>query len=222
MVQKFFPLLLFFVIIDCVNEKDYNLNKESKLQTQISDKNYWHSISAINENNLINVVIEIPAGENAKWEVNKETGFLEWESRGDSLRVVDYLPYPANYGFVPGTYLPEYLGGDGDPVDVFVLGPRKSIGEVIPVRVVGLIKMIDNGEQDDKIIAVDPNSWFYSVNSLDDLESNYVGISHILLTWLEHYKGENVTVEIIGIENENEAFSLIESGIEAYNQAFIE
>lgn len=85
--------------------------------------NYLHDISAFTADSLIQVVIEIPAGTNQKWEVNKETGHIEWDQlTPDSMRIIDYLAYPANYGFVPQTLLSKESGGDGDPVDVFVLG----------------------------------------------------------------------------------------------------
>jgi inorganic pyrophosphatase len=98
--------------------------------TVIIAPNYLHDIAPFTSDSLVNVVIEIPAGTNQKWELNKATGQIEWEQVSpDSFRVIiDYLPYPANYGFVPQTLLPETSGGDGDPVDVFVLGSVSNVG----------------------------------------------------------------------------------------------
>ena len=70
----------------------------------------------------VNVVVEIPSGTVAKWEVDKDDGSLRWEFEQGRPRVVDYLAYPGNYGMVPRTLLPEELGGDGDPLDVLILG----------------------------------------------------------------------------------------------------
>ena len=96
---------------------------------------FLHGISPFTSDSLINVVIEIPSGTRQKWEVNKITGQIEWEQLSSGLyRVVDYLPYPANYGFVPQTTLPKSSGGDGDPVDVFVLGSSVNREEIIKAR----------------------------------------------------------------------------------------
>jgi inorganic pyrophosphatase len=94
----------------------------------------------------INVIIEVAiGGEPIKYEMDKEAGTL----------VVDrflYTPmrYPGNYGFVPHT-----LSGDGDPIDVLVANTRPIIpGAVINVRPVGVLRMTDEGGEDEKIIAV--------------------------------------------------------------------
>ena len=62
----------------------------------------------------VNVVVEIPAGTNAKWEVDKTDGALRWEFRDGKPRVVDFLGYPGNYGMIPRTLLPKEEGGDGE------------------------------------------------------------------------------------------------------------
>ena len=64
---------------------------------------------------LIHFVVEIPAGTNAKWEVDKATGGLHWEQKDGRPRVVQYLAYPGNYGMIPSTSLPYEIGGDGEP-----------------------------------------------------------------------------------------------------------
>jgi inorganic pyrophosphatase len=184
-------------------------------QTRIETHNFLDDFEAVNDSGLVNVVIEIPAGSNQKWEVEKETGHLAWEIAGDSLRVISYLPYPANYGMVPRTWLPENVGGDGDPIDIFVIGPALERGSVVNARVIGVIKMIDTGEQDDKLIAVDTNSWFYGVHNYDSLQSEYPGIVEILITWLQNYKGDGV-VEIIEMGDEEEAERILQASIKAY------
>jgi inorganic pyrophosphatase len=94
----------------------------------------------------VNVVIEVAiGGEPIKYEMDKEAGTL----------VVDrflYTPmrYPGNYGFVPHT-----LSDDGDPTDVLVANTRPIVpGAVINVRPVGVLKMVDDGGKDEKIVAV--------------------------------------------------------------------
>lgn len=177
----------------------------------------FNKINPLLDQGLVNMVVEIPAGSNQKWEISKETGQLEWQQTGDSLRVINYLPYPANYGMVPGTYLPKSLGGDDDPLDIFLLGPSVERGSVHPANVIGVIKLLDSGEQDDKLVAVAPLSWFGHIQSIDELEESYPGAILILVTWLESYKGQGV-VEIQSIEDREAAMELIHTAVESFVQ----
>jgi inorganic pyrophosphatase len=164
---------------------------------------------------LVNVVFEIPAGTNAKWEVVKESGRLEWEQRGGRPRVVYYLAYPGNYGMVPRTLLPKQLGGDGDPLDVIVLAPALERGSVVAVRLIGILELLDGGEQDDKLIAVLPGAPLGDVASLVELDKRYVGISQIVKLWFANYKGPD-EMEAKGFGDPKRAFEILESAISAY------
>ena len=181
-----------------------------KQKTEIIDNHdFLNDFPTFTADSLVNVVVEIPAGTNQKWEVNKSSGHLEWERVNvDSLRTINYLPYPANYGFVPQTLLTKESGGDGDPLDVFILGAALERGEVIPSRIIAVIKMLDRGEKDDKLLAVAPDSQFASVYSPEDLILFYPGVIEILTTWLSNYKGEGF-VEIQSVENEKHAIEFV-------------
>ena len=107
--------------------------------------NIWHDINPkqITTEEFI-AVIEIPKNSKVKYELNKETGVLEMD------RILyTSTHYPANYGFIPRTY-----ADDGDPLDVLVLCSQ-NIYPMTLVRCypIGVIRMIDNGRHDDKIIA---------------------------------------------------------------------
>lgn len=141
-----------------------------------------------NPDGSVNALIEIPAGTNAKWEVNGK-GVLEWEIKDGKPRVVDYLGYPGSYGMVPGTLQSEKDGGDGDPLDVIVLGPALERGALVPVRVVGVLRLTDTGERDDKLIAVRPGSPMGDASDLADLDARHPGATRILEIWFENYKG---------------------------------
>lgn len=186
------------------------------LATAIRTADFLRDFPPTSSDGLVNAVIEIPAGSNQKWEVSKTTGHLEWEVVSDILRMVPYLPYPANYGMVPQTWLPEELGGDNDPLDIIVVGPRLDRGTVAAVRLVGVIKMTDRGEQDDKLIAVDPESWFRHVHTLEDLQSAFPGITEILVTWFGSYKGPGMVI-IDSVGNEAEARRIFNEAVEAYS-----
>ncbi|MFM9279289.1 inorganic diphosphatase [Paenibacillus jiagnxiensis] len=110
-----------------------------------------------------NAVIEIPAGSFTKYEIDGTTGHLVAD-RFQSMAV----QYPANYGSIPQTE-----GGDGDPLDVLVLTRQPLVpGTVVKVRAIGMMKMIDDGEQDDKVIAVpvsDVDPSYDNVQDISDL-----------------------------------------------------
>jgi len=204
-------VFLLFTIISC---KESIKNQESVLDAH----NYLNDFTTFTKDSLVNIIVEIPAGTDQKWEVNKDTGVIEWERvNEDSLRVVKYLPYPANYGFIPQTYMPTSAGGDGDPLDIFLLGAAVDRGDVVPGRVIGLIKMLDKGEQDDKLIAVSENSHFGSVHSLNDLKYKYPGILEILTEWLVNYKGNN-QIEIQSIEDEQSVLKILKLAKKSYHQ----
>ena len=108
--------------------------------------NIWHDMSPkrINPTDFV-AVIEIPKGSKKKYELDKETGYLKLD------RILyTSTHYPANYGFIPRTY-----GDDQDPLDVLLLCSE----EIEPMTLVrcypiGVITMIDNGRNDEKIIAI--------------------------------------------------------------------
>jgi inorganic pyrophosphatase len=169
------------------------------------EQNFLYDYQPFTADSLINVVIEIPAGTNQKWEVNKKNGRIEWERvTSDSMRIIDYLAYPANYGFVPQTYLPEFSDGDGDPVDVFVLGPAIPRETVVSVKILGIIHILDDGESDSKLLAVDAESPVLNVKSLAILEEKYPGVVDIIKLWLMNYKGMG-NVEFLSVNDEEEA-----------------
>lgn len=185
-------------------------------QKETDSINYLHDIAAFTSDSLIQVVIEIPAGTNQKWEVNKETGQIEWERvTPDSMRIIDYLAYPANYGFVPQTLLSKDAGGDGDPVDVFVLGPSIAREQIVKVRIVGIIHMLDAHESDSKLLAVSADKNGLNVGSFEMLVNNYSGIVDILQIWLSHYKGAG-RVEMLSVQDEKHAVRYLKEAHKDY------
>ena len=153
------------------------------------EKNYLSGYDPINRDGTYNVVIEIPAGTTAKYETNKDTGMLELEQKNGAPRYVQYLGYPVNYGAIPRSVLLKSKGGDGDSVDVLVLGQAVPRGSVVRGRVIGLLSLIDTGELDDKAVIVMENSPFAKVKSIADLDAKFPGVTTILQTWFTSYKG---------------------------------
>ncbi len=156
--------------------------------TLTGSKSFKVGYPASNADGTINVVVEIPSGTTAKWEV-EDDGVMRWEFKNGKPRVVQYLPYPGNYGMVPRTLLPKELGGDGDPLDVIVLGDAAARGAVVKTRVLGVLKMLDDGEQDDKLIAVSEGSPLAAASNLQELDAKFPGVTSIVETWFDNYKG---------------------------------
>ncbi len=122
----------------------------------------WHDVAPGEKAPaLVSAVIEVPKGSKTKYELDKKSGLI----RVDRI-LFGSAHYPANYGFIPRTYC-----GDHDPLDVLVLGQESVVPlAVLNAKPIGVMKMSDQGEPDDKIIAVhadDPEYAFY--DSIDQL-----------------------------------------------------
>ena len=190
----------------------------SKTKVDLTEEKTIHlvyDIPAVNENGELNVVIEIPAGTIQKWEVNKKTGQLDIEKIDGKIRKVDYLPYPGNYGMIPQTILPKALGGDGDPLDILILGPAAQKGSIVNCKIIGVLKLLDRGEQDDKLIAVQKNTKMYRVNDMNQLDSLYPGVSETIFTWFTNYKGPG-KMQSQGFGKKEEAENILNEAIKAY------
>ena len=165
----------------------------------------------------IHVVVEIPAGTNDKWEVDKETGALRWEKKNGKPRVVQYLAYPGNYGMIPRTRLPTTSGGDDDPLDVLLLGPAIERGALVEARPIGVLRLRDGGELDDKIIAVPLTGPLADCRSIDALDERYPGVSAIISTWFENYKGGG-KITVLGYAPPSVALQSVSTASRAYER----
>ena len=201
--------LVFFLL------KSQSFSLESKI---IGKKNFFHEYNAFNNDGTINVIVEIPAGDNDKWELWKKDGSIRWEFQNNSFRKIKYLPYISNYGFVPQTLFSKEIGGDGDPVDVILLGERLERGSVVKCKILGVINIIDEGSLDSKIVAVNQNSFVFNssiLNNFDDLSVNYPGALKIIEIWFQNYKLNN-KILINGYGSVNDAKNLIHKSVEPY------
>ncbi|MDV6328140.1 ParB-like protein [Idiomarina sp. Sol25] len=151
-------------------------------------------------------IVEIPAGSRQKWQINKhQTDMLEWEMEGDvqQPRYIDYLGYPANYGAIPGTLSDKKSGGDGDPLDVLILGEALPRGIEVPVRIIGRMTMLDNNERDNKFIAVVPEQPpFGHISSVTQLKTEFPGVTDIFRTWFTNYKGKGNRATQLGVDDQ--------------------
>ncbi len=142
----------------------------------------------MSNNLVVDAFIEIPTGSQNKYEFDKEKGaFILDRVLFGSMR------YPAEYGYLENT-----LALDGDPLDILVLVTNPTFpGCVISSRVIGYMEMIDNGEHDEKLLAVpteDPR-WNH-VNSLEDIAPHT--LKEIENFFLRYKDLENKKVEVTG------------------------
>lgn len=161
---------------------------------------------AITEAGVINAVIEIPAGTNQKIEFNTKNKRFETDQLNGKDRVIDFLPYPANYGFIPSTLMDQERGGDGDALDVLVIAPTQPTGALLAIRPIGVLNLMDDGELDTKIIAipVDTSLQIIQVDGFEDFLIKYNAGMRIIETWFLNYKGLGRT-KLKGWKNEQHA-----------------
>jgi inorganic pyrophosphatase len=176
------------------------------------DENHpWHRVSpGDNLPHTVNAIIEIPKGSKAKYEIDKDSRLIKLD------RVLfSSVMYPANYGFIPQTYC-----DDKDPLDILVLCSVDVYPlTIIEAKVIGVMRMIDSGEQDDKIIAVANNDM--SVNHINDLPDLPPHTMKEIVKFFQDYKAlENKKVTIEHLLGVRYAHKVINESIELYNSTF--
>ena len=174
-------------------------------------------IDPIDSDLTIRVVIENPAGSAEKWEV-RSSGRLVQEDGEDGRILIPHLPWPVNGAMIPRTLLSRELGGDGEPVDVLVLGPALPRAAVVEVRPVGLLRVIDALERDDKVLAVTGDSAFASVTDVEGLREDFPGVLEMLSIWFDRSRPGGV-VEVQGYGSRGAANRLIAEGIRGFEEA---
>jgi inorganic pyrophosphatase len=183
----------------------------------IYNQNYIDDFFPINEDGTINVVVEIPAGTNEKWEVSKPHGKLELEHKSKKPRIINYIGYPGNYGMIPGTLVSEKIGGDGDPLDVLLIGAPVNRGKVVKGKLIGILRFLDRGKIDDKLLAVLPGTSLHEVDDLSQLDETFPGITSIVKTWFLYYKGSGKMI-FKRFGNVQEARNILNIAIKEYQK----
>ena len=173
--------------------------------------NIWHDINPkrITPENFV-AVIEISKGSKKKYELDKETGYLKLD------RILHTSThYPANYGFISRTY-----GEDKDPLDVLILCSEDiqpmTLIECYPI---GVIRMIDNGANDEKIIAIPFSDPTYNVyKDISELPNHiFDEMSHFFTVYKQLENKETAVNEVSGRE---EAVKIIAECIDRYVENF--
>jgi inorganic pyrophosphatase len=172
----------------------------------------WHHLSpGRHPPEEVTALVEIPSGSRNKYELDKESGLLRLD------RVLySAVHYPGDYGFIPRT-----LAEDNDPSDILVLVNEPTFpGCQIDARPIGVLKMTDRGEPDDKILSVPINDPFFGEYfDIADIPQHY-------LKEVEHffhiYKDlEGKRVQTVGWGKSDAAMTVIREGIDRYAAKFL-
>ena len=149
----------------------------------------------------INAVIEIPAGTNHKIEFDGQS-FKNDQEKGKD-RIVNFLPYPGNYGYIPGTRMAKNKGGDGDALDVLVLSESLPTGTYLEIVPIAALVLKDGGELDTKIIAIPTNTnlRIMEIDGFTSLMTEYNVAQRIIQDWFLNYKGLG-QMELVSWQNE--------------------
>ena len=173
--------------------------------------NIWHDIDPkVIKPDDFYAVIEISKGSNCKYELDKSSGMLKLD------RVLfTATHYPANYGFIPRTF-----ADDGDPLDVLVLCSAPIIPmTLVRVHPIGVMRMVDGGKLDDKIIAVpvsDPQ--FQGIKSMDELPKH---LFDEIMHFFKVYKQlENKKTSVKEMFDRDEAIAIVKDAISSYKEKF--
>ncbi len=188
----------------------------------------WHGLPVGSEPpRFVNAFIEITPFDLVKYEVDKPTGFL----RVDRPQRTSSTP-PTLYGFIPRTYCGDRVGalsglsGDGDPLDICVISERPiDRSEIImECHVVGGLRMVDEGQADDKIIAILRNDSIWG--EADEIDQVPSALISRLRHYFETYKlkpgehpGEGDTT-VNGVYGRDDAFEVIEASIADYLEEY--
>jgi len=169
--------------------------------------NPWHNVHyGEHAPEIVNGIVEIPKNTRAKYELDKDTGLLTLD------RVLySSVYYPANYGFIPRSYCDDH-----DPLDIMILSQIDIVPlTIVPAKVIGVMRMIDSGEADDKIIAVAHRD--KSVNHINDISELPEHFLQELRAFFEDYKKlEDKTVLVEEFQNKNTALDIINKSFKDY------
>ena len=174
--------------------------------------NLWRDLlPGPNPPEAVTAIVEIPFGSRNKYELDKATGLMKLD------RVLySSVHYPGEYGFIPRT-----LHEDGDPLDVLVLVKEETFsGCMIDVRPLGVLRMLDRGEPDDKVLAVplhDP----YSAELYDIADIPQHMLAEVQYFFSTYKDLEGKRVQILGWEKSEAAMRVVQESIDRYERTYV-
>ena len=171
---------------------------------------YWHQIPAQDEEEIVNAIIEIPSGSFCKYEYDKDYGII----RLDRVLFTS-THYPANYGFIPQTF-----AEDDDPMDIMVLCRRTVVpGTLMRARIIGVFHMVDQGHNDEKMLAVSADDPTYEkIGHIFQLPEHLVEeITHFFKVYKEL---ENKETSVSKFSGPEVAWRILKESQERYDKLY--
>jgi inorganic pyrophosphatase len=187
----------------------------------------WHGLEpGENPPHLVSAYIEITPFDTVKYEVDKKTGYL----RVDRPQRTTASP-PNLYGFIPRTYCGERVAdlspnareGDGDPLDICVISERpiNRSDVILSARVIGGLQMVDQGQADDKILAIlDNDNIWTDVHDIKDLPQVTVERLHHYFSTYKQIFGEEMDVEITSVYGAEQAKIVVQASLDDYEEVY--
>jgi len=184
----------------CLYDKSYRLFLKNENGNVISP---FHDIPLEAHQNVFNMIVEVPRWSNAKMEIStaEKMNPIKQDIKNGKVRfVANVFPYKGyiwNYGALPQTFEdPNHIDndtnarGDGDPVDVCEIGTKiHTTGSVVKIKLLGILALIDEGETDWKVIAIDVTDPIANeLNSITDIELKMPGLLKATVEWFKLYK----------------------------------
>ncbi len=196
-------LACFFLVYSCQNSAENSYEKVKNPQ----------QLSAV-EGDYLNMIVTMPAGstELLCYQPSSNTYEQLRDKDGVSLPPT-FLPSPANGGFLPGTQRDSLLGTE---LEVLLLSARQATASLIPVRPIGVIRLLEGEESVAKIIAIPARTeeQLIQVENFLDFAIQHDAAKQILETWLLNYKGSGSST-LLGWEDEFFAWELVRSRSQA-------
>ena len=220
--------------------KEYRVYFKDEKQNKLISPFHDVPLFQDHEKKIFNMIVEIPRWTCAKMEINKIESFnpITQDIKKNQLRFVHntfpYYGYIWNYGALPQTWEdPNHIDeltqckGDNDPIDVCEIGTKKKRqGSIVGVKVLGALGLIDEGEADWKIIAIDNNDDLAGhLNTIDDVRKKFPELLNYTNDWFKIYKipsGKPVNNIALNGEylNREEAIKIIEQTHIAWSKMF--
>lgn len=195
----FTALVCYFLLLSCQDPARDSYDKVSNPQ----------EMSPI-EGDYLNMIVTIPAGSTQLIRYEAATNSYEAMRDNDGqLLPPTFMPFPANYGFLPGTQRDSLLGSD---LEVLLISEHQTTASLIPVLPIGAIRLLENGVENTKIIAIPAKEeeQLIKVSNFLDFAIQHDAAKLILETWLLNYKGQQ-TSTLVGWEDEFYAWQLVKT-----------
>lgn len=148
----------------------------------------------------LQAVIEVPAGSAHRMVYNRETKEFENAKVAGKDHVLEFLPYPANFGFIPSTE----INSKGKPLEALVIAESQPPGTVLEIIPLGILQLETAGELQHIVVAVParPSEQLISATNFAALTKEYAAVKNILQTWFANHRAPTVRTRFVGWKNE--------------------